>query len=233
MWLQSLGFPTVDPADSRELMAVDPAQAAASIAKWVPALRGARIHLVLNPPAGDQPRFNTVTDAWRRQFMVALLRSAGATVVSVAEVESLEAPAQGAPAAPVISNLPETTPRLPQPRPGRTYTTKLDSSTLFVPDTAQFLSSESAVLKQLQPIITGWRMGLFSRVVVIGHCARYGPPEGALLLSQQRTAKVAELLRQRGVSIITTIGVGYSQPLPPDPQSATNRVVIVTAYPKS
>ncbi len=233
VWLQTLGLPTVNPANARVLMAADPAQAVASIARWVPNLHGARIYLVLNPPAGDQPRFNTATDAWRRQFMLDLLRQAGATVVSVTEVESLEAPAPGAPAAPVVPNLPESTPPLPQPRPGRTYTAKLDSSTLFVPNTAQFLSSEAAVLKQLQPIITGWRDGLFSRVLVVGHCARYGPPEGALLLSEQRAAKVAQLLRQHGVTVITSEGVGYDDPLPPNPQSATNRVVIVTAYPKT
>jgi outer membrane protein OmpA-like peptidoglycan-associated protein len=233
VWLQTLGLPTVNPADARDLMATDPAQAVASIARWIPALHGARIHLVLSPTAGDQPRFNTVTDAWRRQFMLALLRQAGASVVSVTEVESVEPPAPGAPTAPVIPNLPEATPRLPQPRAGRTYTAKLDSSALFVPNTAQFLTSEADVLKQLQPIITGWRQGLFSRVLVVGHCARYGPPAGALLLSEERAVKVAQLLRQHGVTIVTARGVGYDQPLPPNPQSATNRVVVVTAYPKT
>lgn len=133
----------------------------------------------------------------------------------------------------MVSNLPESTPRLAQPRPGQPYTAALDSSTLFVPNTAEFLSNQAEVLEELQPIITGWRLGLFSRVLVVGHCAKYGPPTGALLLSQQRAAKVAQLLRLHGVSDITSVGVGYDQPLPPDPQSATNRVVIVTAYPKA
>jgi len=233
VWLQTLGLPTVNPADARLLMAADPAQAVASIARWVPSLRGARVHLILSPPAGDQPRFNTATDAWRRQFMVALLRQAGADVVSVTEVESVESPAPGAPPAPVIPNLPEPTPRLPQPRPGRPYTARLDSSALFVPNSAQFLTSRAQVLAQLQPIITGWRLGLFSRVLVVGHCARFGPPAGALLLSRQRAAEVARLLRLGGVTVVTAEGVGYDQPLPPSPQSATNRVVIVTAYPKT
>jgi outer membrane protein OmpA-like peptidoglycan-associated protein len=231
VWLQTLGLPTVNPADARVLMAADPAQAVASIARWVPSLPGVRVHLVLSPAAGDQPRFNTATDAWRRQFMLALLRKAGASVVSVTEVESAEPLAAGAPAAPVIPNLPESTPRLPAPRPAQPYTAKLDSSALFVPNTAQFLTSQAAVLEQLQPIITGWKQGLFSRVTVVGHCARYGPPQGAIELSEQRAAKVAGLLRRGGVTVITSWGVGYDQPLPPDPQSATNRVVIVTAYP--
>ena len=232
-WLATLGLPTVNPADARELMAADPAQAVASIAKWVPALPGVRIHLVLSPPAGDQPRFNTASDAWRRQFMLALLRQAGADVVSVTEVESIEPSAPGAPSAPVVPNLPESTPRLPQPRPAQPYTAKLDSSALFVPNTAQFLTSQAEVLKQLQPIITGWKRGLFSHVTVVGHCARYGPPQGAVQLSDQRAAEVAGLLRQGGVTVISAWGVGYNQPLPPNPQSAANRVVIVTAYPKT
>jgi outer membrane protein OmpA-like peptidoglycan-associated protein len=232
VWLQTLGLPTVNPTNARVLMATDPAQAVASIARWVPSLRGAMVHLILSPPAGSQPRFNTATDAWRRQFMVALLRQANAVVVSVTEVETTESAAPGAPPAPAIPNLPEPTPQVPQPRPGKAYTARLDSSTLFVPDTARFLSGQAQVLNQLQPIITGWRRGLFSHVVVVGHCARFGSPAGALLLSQQRAAKVARLLRLHGVSVIKSEGVGYNQPLPPDPQSATNRVVIVTAYPE-
>ena len=231
VWLQTLGLPTVSPANARVLMATDPAQAVASIARWLPPLHGARVHLILAPPAGRQPRFNTVTDSWRRQFMIALLRRADADVVSVAELESTGSPAPHAQPAPVIANLPEATPRMSPPRAGTAYTAKLDSSTLFVPNTAQFLSSDKQVLRRLQPIITGWRHGLFAHVLVVGHCARFGPPGGALLLSQQRATKVARLLRTDGVSIVKSEGVGYMQPLPPDPQSASNRVVIVTAYP--
>ena len=110
---------------------------------------------------------------------------------------------------------------------------RITGAALFVPNTAQFLTSEAAVLKQLRPIITGWKRGLFSHVTVVGHCARYGPPQGAVQLSDQRAAKVAGLLQQGGVTVISAWGVGYDQPLPPNPQSATNRVVIVTAYPKT
>lgn len=232
VWLQTLGLPTVNPANVRVLMATDPAQAVAAIAKWVPSLHGAHVHLVLSPPAGNQPRFNTATDVWRRQFMIALLRRAGADVISVSEVQTVEAPVPGAPPAPVIPNLPESTPRLAKPRPGKLYTAKLDSSALFLPNSAQFLASQGQVLAQLQPIITGWRTGLFSHVLVVGHCARFGPASGALLLSQQRAAEVANLLRSRGVSNVTAVGVGYSQPLTPNPQDPGNRVVVITAFPK-
>jgi outer membrane protein OmpA-like peptidoglycan-associated protein len=233
VWLQTLGLPTVNPANVRVLMATDPAQAVAAIARWVPSLHGAHVHLVLSPPAGNQPRFNIATDAWRRKFMIALLHQADADVISVTEVQTVESPVPGAPLAPVIPNLPESTPQLAKPRPGKLYTAKLDSSALFLPNSARFLTSQGQVLAQLQPIITGWRSGLFSHVLVVGHCAQFGPANGALLLSQQRATEVANLLRSRGVSDVTAVGVGYSQPLTPNPQDPANRVVVITAFPKS
>jgi outer membrane protein OmpA-like peptidoglycan-associated protein len=234
VWLRTFGLPTVNPANSRLLMSADPAQAAASIAGPLPQLHGARVHLILSPAAGDQPRLNPASDAWRRLFMVALLRRMGADIVSVTEEETIEASASGAPSAPVIANLPDPTRHPPgKPRPYRPFTAKLDSATWFLPDSAQFTVSTSRVLAQLQPIINGWRRGLYSHVSVTGHCARYGPAGTAVLLSQQRAATVAQLLRLQGVSDVTSAGVGYSQPLPPDPTSASNRVVIITAYPKN
>jgi outer membrane protein OmpA-like peptidoglycan-associated protein len=234
VWLRTFGLPTVNPANARVLMAADPAQAAASIAGPLPRLHGARVHLVLSPAAGDQPRLNPASDAWRRTFMVALLRRMGADVVSVTEEETIEAPAPGTPPAPVVANLPDPTQRPPAPhQPHRPYTTKLDSSTWFLPDSARFTVSKSRILAELQPIISGWRRGLYSRVNVTGHCARYGPAATAVLLSKQRAAAVARLLQLHGVSDVTSTGVGYSQPLPPDPTSASNRVVVITAYPKN
>jgi outer membrane protein OmpA-like peptidoglycan-associated protein len=236
VWLRTLGLPTVDPANAGLLMAADPAQAVASIAGHVPSLRGARVRLILSPPAGDQPRFNVVTDAWRRAFMVALLRNAGADVVSVSEVESMERPAPLAPAAPVIANLPDPTPRLtpaPKPRPGRVYRAKLDTSTLFRPDSARFMTGQRQILAQLDSMVRAWRTGWYSTVAVVGHCARFGPARTAVQLSQQRADEVASLLRSRGVSRVTAIGVGFSQPLPPGPRAASNRVVVITAMPKS
>jgi outer membrane protein OmpA-like peptidoglycan-associated protein len=198
----------------------------------MPSLRAVHVHLILSPAAGDQPRLNLASDAWRRRLMVALLRRTGADVVSVTEDEAIEPAAPGVPPASVVANLPDPTRRLPgKPRAHRAYRAKLDSSTWFRPNTAQFTVSTSRVLAALQPVISGWRRGLYSRVTVIGHCAHFGPAAGARLLSQQRAAKIARLLRLRGVSDVTAIGVGYSHPLPPTPTSASNRVVIVTAFP--
>jgi outer membrane protein OmpA-like peptidoglycan-associated protein len=233
VWLRTLGLPTVNPANARVLMAADPAPAVASIPGPLPSLRGARVRLVLSPPAGDQPRFNVATDVWRRLFMVDLLRRMGADVVSVTEDEAPVAAAPGAPPAPVVANLPDPTPQPPgQPRPHAVYRAKLDSATLFLPDLARFAVGQGQVLSELQPIITGWRQGRYSHVTVVGHCARFGPADTAVLLSRQRAARVARLLRLAGVSKITAWGVGFSQPLPPNPTSPSNRVVIVTAYPK-
>jgi outer membrane protein OmpA-like peptidoglycan-associated protein len=233
VWLRTLGLPTVNPANARVLMATDPAQAVASIPGPLPSLHGARVHLVLSPPAGNQPRLNPATDAWRRQFMVDLLRRLGADVVSVTEDEALESSARDAQPAPVVPNLPDPTPQPPaKPLPHKAYRARLDSSALFLPDSLRFTVSEGQVLAELQQVISGWRRGLYSHVTVVGHCARFGPAAGALLLSQQRAAKIARLLRLHGVSAVTSMGVGFNRPLPPDPQSATNRVVVVTAYPK-
>lgn len=233
VWLRTFGLPTQAPADVRILMAADPAQAATSVARWVPKLPGARVHLILSPPTSDQPRLNTATDAWRRAFMLALLREAGATVVSIQEVQAVEQAAPGAPPAPPVANLAETTPHPPTPKPGKPYQVKLDTSALFRPNSTKFVTSEQQVLANLRPLIKAWQTGGYIRVVVVGHCAKFGPSEGALALSRQRAQVIASLLRQGGVTHVTAIGVGYNQPLPPNPYSTSNRVVIVTAYPKA
>ncbi len=234
VWLRTLGLPTVNPANVHVLMAADPAQAVASIPGPLPSLHRARVHLVLSPPAGDQPRLNFTTDVWRRQFMRGLLRRADADVVSVTEEETIEPPATGVPPAPIVINLPEPTPHLPgKPQPHKTYIAKLDSSTLFLPNSAVFTISEAQLLAELQPVIIGWRQGLYSHVTVVGHAAKFGSAAGAIPLSQQRAATVAWLLRTHGVSAVTSKGVGFNQPLPPDPRNASNRVVIIRAYPKN
>jgi outer membrane protein OmpA-like peptidoglycan-associated protein len=232
VWLRTLGLPTVNPADARILMAADPAQAVASIARDVPSLRNAQVRLILAPPAGPQQPFNPRTGDWRQAFMLALLARAHAHVVSVTVEDIIESPAPGAPPAPVIANLANPTPVPPAPPIGP-YVAKLDSSAFFLPDVAQFADSQAGVLRRLAPIIGAWRTGRYGRVTVVGHTARFGPAQGARLLSLQRAMAVADLLRRHGVSVITATGLGYDQPLGPNPQDAANRVVTVTAYPKS
>lgn len=233
VWLRTLGLPTVAPADARVLMAADPAQAVASIAKWVPPLHGARVHLILSPPAGRQPPLNTATNAWRRAFMVDLLHQAGADVVSVQQDQLPEQSAPGAPHAPVVANLPEATPTIrPSPVPHQPFQLSLDSAAFFLPNSSQFATSRARVLAELRPIVAAWRTRQYSQVRVVGHCAMFGPRLGALQLSQKRAAIVASLLHQLGVGDVTSTGVGYDDPLPPNPQSASNRVVIITAIPK-
>jgi outer membrane protein OmpA-like peptidoglycan-associated protein len=113
------------------------------------------------------------------------------------------------------------------------YRVTLDSAAFFLPNSTQFVTGESQVLAGLQPVIRAWRTGDYSRVTVVGHCAMFGPPQGALALSRARAMLIAAMLRRGGVSNITATGVGYGQPLPPSPQSASNRVVVVTVYPKN
>jgi outer membrane protein OmpA-like peptidoglycan-associated protein len=232
VWIRTLGLGTTDPADARILMAADPGAAAESVAQFVPPLRSTRAHLILAPVAGDQPRFNEATNRWRREFMMALLHRAGATVVSVDEVRTAESPIPGAPAAPVIPSLPDPpTPR--PPSPGCAPVARLDTSASFQADSVEYAISEQAVVAQLQPIIDGWTPCGYGRVEIVGHAARIGDAEGARRLSQRRADKVANVLRAHQISPITARGVGYDEPLPPDPKDPANRVVIVTAYPKN
>jgi outer membrane protein OmpA-like peptidoglycan-associated protein len=154
-------------------------------------------------------------------------------VVSIQEIQAVEQAAPGAPPAPPVANLPETTPHPPTPKPGKPYQVKLDTSALFRPNSTKFATSEQQALANLRPLIKAWQTGGYIRVVVVGHCARFGPRDGALALSRQRARIIASLLRQGGVGHVTAIGVGYSQPLPPNPYSTSNRVVIATAYPKA
>jgi outer membrane protein OmpA-like peptidoglycan-associated protein len=235
VWLRTLGLPTVAPADARILMAADPAQAVASIANWVPSLHGARVHLILSPSAGRQPRLNTATDAWRLAFMVDLLRQAGADVVSVQQDQIPEQAAPGAPSAPVVANLPEPTPTpaaAPRPVANQPYRISLDSATFFLPNSTQFATSRDRVLAELEPIVAAWRTGQYAQVRVVGHCAMFGPRLGAVELSMQRAAIVAGLLRQLGITDVISTGVGYDDPLPPNPYSPSNRVVVITAIPE-
>jgi outer membrane protein OmpA-like peptidoglycan-associated protein len=234
VWLTTFGLPTVAPADSRILMAADPAQAAESIRHFLPDLRGVRVHLILNPAAGVQPPLNTVTDAWRRAFLIDLLRDAGASVVSVTEVHENEQSAPGAPPAPPVRNLPEATPRpAGKPAPGKVFRVNLDSAAFFLPNSTAFATGRRQVLASLVPVISAWKTGGYSHVAVVGHCARFGPERGAVALSRRRAGVIADLLRAAGISSVTATGVGYSEPLPPNPYSASNRVVIVTIYPKA
>jgi outer membrane protein OmpA-like peptidoglycan-associated protein len=105
-----------------------------------------------------------------------------------------------------------------KPRPHKTYTATLDSSALFQPNSAVFTASKGQVLTELQPVIKGWRQGLYSHVTVVGHSAQFGSAAAALLLSQQRAAAVAGLLRLHGVSAVTFKGVGFDQLAAPKPK---------------
>ena len=55
--------------------------------------------------------------------------------------------------------------------------------------------------------------------------------EGKIIIDGNAAAALGAMFA--GVTVVTAEGVGYDEPLPPNPQSATNRVVIVTAFPKT
>jgi outer membrane protein OmpA-like peptidoglycan-associated protein len=232
VWLITFGLGTVDPADARVLMAGDPGAAAASIAASVPALTGARVHLVLTAPAGDQPPLNSRTEAWRAAFMTVLLRNAGATVVSTDRDLRAGSPIPGAPPAPPVPPLPDPTPPPVVAPSAGPMTLALDSVALFRPDEAEFVDPGEAVAAQLEPIVAAYREGRVGRVEVVGRCARFGEREPARALSLARARRVADLLGRLGVPVAPAdvVGLGHDDPLPPDPRDARNRSVIVTAH---
>jgi outer membrane protein OmpA-like peptidoglycan-associated protein len=235
-YLRTFVMATVDPADCRLLMAVDPEQAVQSIARSIPDLTGIEVHLELLPPAGLQPPINPRTADWRKAFVEDLLRAGHANLVETREILEVLPPLPGAPSAPVVPSLSDPTPpprqRSPSPGPLRAA---LDSSATFVPDRAELEDGERAVLAQLKQIIDGVHAGRYGRVTVVGRTARIGPPETARTLSKARAEVVAGLLRAQHVPIAArdVTGLGFDDPLPPDPRSATNRTVTVTAYPHS
>jgi outer membrane protein OmpA-like peptidoglycan-associated protein len=233
LWLRTFGMPTVDPANTRVLMSADPVQAVAAIAGSIPRLAHVTVHLILLPPAGDQPPLNELTNSWRHAFLTALLTTAGATLRDVEEVRRPLPAAPGAPLAPPVSSLPNPTQRPARPpTPHVPFVNPLDTATTFRPDSAALASGEAAVLAQLEPVITGWKAGRYGRVEVVGRTARFGPRDTAVHLSQQRAALIAALLQQQGVPVAKSTGLGFDQPLPPSPTDPANRVVTVTAYPK-
>jgi len=233
VWLATFGLGTVDPADARILMAGDPGAAASSIAGSVPALRGARVHVLLTAPAGTQPPLNARTEAWRAAFVTAVLREGGATVVSVDRDLRALPPGPGASAVPAVAPLPDPTPAPAVVPPTGPVTLALDSVALFRPDTAEFVDSDDAVAAQLAPIVDGYRAGRFGRVGITGRCARFGDAAAARALSLARARTIADLLRRRGIPVADpdVVGLGYDDPLPPGPRDPRNRSVTVTAHP--
>lgn len=234
VWLVTFGLGTRDPADARVLMAADPGQAASAVAADLHGVSLARttIHLVLAPPAGDQPWLTARTAAWREAFDTALLRGLGGDVVSVQADLVARASSPGAPAAPVVPNLPDATPTPPTP-PHGPISVPLDTATFFQPDSATLAGSRQDVLASLKPIVDGVRSGQYARIEVVGRCARFGPAGSARELSLQRAQAVADLLRSQGVVVDPTDvrGIGYDDPLPPDPRDPANRSVTVTSQP--
>ena len=235
VWLQTLGLPTVNPANVRVLMAADPAQAVASIARpaAVPAWRA-------STPCPVTASRRPATAQYRHGRLAApvhcgLLGPAGGRRGLGHRGGHRRAARARGPTAPVIPNLPEPDAAAAiKPRPHQAYTAKLDSSTLFVPNYRAVPVQRSQVLNQLQPIITGWR-----RWPVLPCPSSLGTAPGS---GHRRRATAQPVTSRQGRAAACGSTASASSrpkasattsPCRRDPTSATNRVVIVTAYPKN
>jgi outer membrane protein OmpA-like peptidoglycan-associated protein len=237
IYLATLGLPTAPGEDARLLMNTDPEQAAMALpGTAISSLHGAIVHVLLLPGAGSQAPINAVTDHWRKAFISAVLKRANAHVADINVDSLVEKPMKDAPSAPAVPDLTMIT-HLPQVT-GDTTTIKLDTAEAFLPDSAQWATGEASIKADLQPIAAAWanarRHGKQLTITVTGHCARFGPPAGARLLSQQRAQAVAQELNTMGVPVTSdqVRGTGFDDPLPDPkhPQSSANRAVIVSVH---
>lgn len=194
------------------------------------------MHIVLLAPAGDQPALNAATALWREQFVTALVKRTGAIVADVTTDTQPAAPPVTAPHAPPVPNIEINTPTPSGPvTPGPDHPISLPIDTaLFQPDTAEWAVDLDTVKADLAPIVAAWQAAHGDIVIMVsGHCARFGGRAGAITLSKQRAAKVADVVRSLGVTVdpsnVTGIGFDAPQPYPQDPMSYKNRAVLVVA----
>ncbi len=207
------GLATVDPTDARVALAGEPAQAVDAVAKRLPKLTGAELHLVYPAAVVPQQPLNTITAAWRTEYWSRLAKAMGARVT---EVVSDTAPAQAgshAPTAPPIANVPDPTPPPPGPPHPDPPPVVLGGGS-FKPDSDQFLDP-GAVVKALAPLVAAWTQhpGGYVGAECTGRTAAIGPADTARVLSRRRAAQAAAVLKIQGLPV-AAIGVGFDDPLP-------------------
>jgi outer membrane protein OmpA-like peptidoglycan-associated protein len=226
IWLQTFGLGTVAPADTRMLLAADPASAVQYLRPYLPDFGGVDVYVTLSSEADGQPRLDSRTTAWRREFVRGLLLAANASVVTIEQMTEVDHPLQGAPSSPIVHNIGSNT--VYAAATGRKPAIlRLDTSATFRPDSAKLAVSRKAVLSSLRPLLS-LCIRSNCRAEAVGHAARYGSSAGALALSDQRARVIAGLLRRSGITEVTSIGVGFLQPLVSNPRSAQNRAVVIT-----
>lgn len=225
------GLATVDPTDARIALAGEPGQAVDAIRSQLPALPGARLHVVFPAAAGPQPELNTITSAWRTEYWKGLVQSMGATLASIVTTGRPAPPAADVPSAPVIPNLPDPTP-VPPGDPGQPPTPDsapvLFGSGSFLPDSDRFADPDAAA-RALAPLAAAWAAhpGEYSGAECIGRTAAIGPADSARNLSEQRAERAAALLRDGGVTPVTATGVGFDDPLPDFPPTDPHQRSVV------
>src|SRR6476620_2454772 len=86
IFVVGFGLGTVDPADARRQMGLDPTQAVALMAERLPKLgRSATINLVFPAAAGPQPAPNPLNPAWPEGYWKANAAATGACLGDVGQ----------------------------------------------------------------------------------------------------------------------------------------------------
>lgn len=243
------GLGDTDPLDARKQIAgMDPSQSVDSVQNQLADTPDAVYTLVFTAAAGPQPALNTTTRRWRTAWFTDMAAATGASIGDVIDQNIPAAPPSSAPEAAVIPNIPEvttpgTTPPTATPPPTSTETVlppadpapAVLAGALFQPDSPDWVDQQQAALL-LQPLADAWKAnpGGYQPLSCTGRTAQYGDPQGAVVLSLQRSAQALALAHQLGIEQTTDPdGRGYNDPLPSySPSDPAQRSVTCLLTPK-
>lgn len=243
VWLSTTVFTgSVDPLHVRALAENDPSQVVDTLVDGALGeldLGLVDLNLVLLTPVGeDQQELGPTSDSWRETFMTTLTDRLGASVTEplLRDPERAE-PWADASSSPAIQPLAEPAPPPPPPpppRPGESQKIVIDNAA-FHSDKADLVDEAGtrALVADLAARVEAAN-GAY-RVEIVGHCAKFGRPEGARALSQKRAGAIKDMFVAAGISsdAISATGVGYDirADETQDPASAAQRVVVITLVP--
>ena len=213
---------SVDPLRIAALTAGDPAATVAELMRGpVNRLRldGVTLHPVLLVPIGQgQQPLSAADEAWRADFLVALGRALGATVLPPLRGTDRVPPWSSSAIVPPVVPIPVASPALPC---GSGGPCAIDN-VAFVPNSARLLDEPGARRR-----VTGFVAGLPAdrgfRIRVDGYTAAFGDPASSRALSLDRARVIADLLTAAGVDPgdVELAGHGFDEPADPGEARAT------------
>lgn len=242
---------TTDPLDARKLafdVPVADVVKTVTDAKETFDLHGNPVTFIPVTTAGTQAQLRAAQDGYLSSLWTQLLLANKASHVTVLPVGAVAGSAeqQSVPVGPetptvALPDLPGTPVRLdPNPPVGKEVC-ELNSSSYFIPDTAQLIDPEGtrkdlAGCVQQAKSIPGATISLDAWVAYYGSLGPDGKPalnsKNAIQLSQARVEAIAKLLVSMGIpetTIVSRVGHGNAdQPEPQNPASPRNRVCRIT-----